>query len=130
MEKSLITLILCTSLITLSACVTTSGQNVLKDQTETSLQQQIIVGKTTKADIQRIFGEPENIASDDGEGHSHWLYQYSAAKTKAQTYIPIAGALIGGGDYQTKVLQIYFDKRGTVAKYTLDQGKGQTRMGL
>ena len=58
---------------------------------------------------------------------AHWLadyisYAYYSIQTRPETFIPYAGALVGGADSENSVVMINFDKRGILQSYTSSQG--------
>lgn len=58
----------------------------------------IRTGKTTRAEVIQLFGQPPNRISTGG-GKETWSYQYSEVKSRATaiTYVPIVGLFAGGG---------------------------------
>ena len=75
---------------------------------------QIQKGVSTKADVKRLVGEPQQIANDS-EGNQTWTYTYVRATAKGTSFIPIAGAFMGGVDTQNQTLTVKFNPQGTVS---------------
>lgn len=50
---------------TLAGCAS-SGNQQLKNETETSVQSKIQEGKTTKAEVKAFFGSPDGVSYTDG----------------------------------------------------------------
>jgi len=55
-------------------------------------------GKTTRAEVIQMFGQPPTRNSTGG-GKETWLYQYADIRSHASaiTYVPIVGLFAGGG---------------------------------
>ncbi len=66
--------------------------------------QQVQIGTTTRADVQRLFGEPWRIGIEDGSRTwTYALYRYSAF-----------------GPEQTRDLVVRFDAAGVVRSYSFN----------
>ena len=70
-------------------------------------------GVSTKADVKRLVGEPQQI-SNDSDGNQTWSYTYTRATAKGTSFIPIAGAFMGGVNTQNQSLIVKFNPEGTV----------------
>jgi outer membrane protein assembly factor BamE (lipoprotein component of BamABCDE complex) len=66
----------------------------------------IVKNKTTRADAQRLLGEPFRVGVDAGQ--NTWTYGYYRYRLFGPTY--------------TKDLVLYFNKDGTVSSYTFNTG--------
>lgn len=88
----------------------------------TEIQDRIIEGKTTKAEVKEWLGEPSGITKDK-DGNEVWNYSFSnfESQVRAETFIPIVGGLLGGSDtkQENRMLGITF-KRGVVYSYTFE----------
>jgi outer membrane protein assembly factor BamE (lipoprotein component of BamABCDE complex) len=105
------------TLSVLAGCAT--GNTSLTDETPTTLQQKLVKGKTTKADVIAQFGEPSERGADSGK--EYWAYQMAASSAK--TFIPFASAVTGSSGIAGKYLRIYFNKKGVVDSYDLNETK-------
>jgi len=89
----------------------------------------IVVGKTTKAEILDAFGAP-NVTTRDGSGRETWSYQRAATASQSSAagagYNPMAGLMswnvgVGAaGSSQTShmlTLSIKFDKSDIVSDF-------------
>jgi outer membrane protein assembly factor BamE (lipoprotein component of BamABCDE complex) len=95
-----------------------------KQITQQETVEKIEIGKTTKADVKALLGEPaEVIFSDNGD--EDWAYIYSKSTVRATSFIPVVGIVAGGADTKTSTLKVRFNKEGVVQKL----GKGQTTGG-
>lgn len=57
----------------------TSGNEKLKDQTQSSIQQQITEGKTTMSDVQSKLGTATTVSFTDA-GNEIWTYKYERVR--------------------------------------------------
>lgn len=100
----------------------TSGNQNLSGVSVTEIQDRIIEGKTTKAEIKEWLGEPSGITKDK-DGNEVWSYNFSnyESKMRAETFIPVIGGFIGGVDskHENRMLGITF-KNGVVYRYSFE----------
>jgi hypothetical protein len=82
-------------------------------------------GQTTEADLVKMFGDPENrtVNSDSGLTLT-WIY--SEAKVKGESFIPYAGAFMGGTKAKNKTLSATLTN-DLVASFTYSGGGTETR---
>ncbi|SFF33310.1 outer membrane protein assembly factor BamE [Paracidovorax wautersii] len=96
------------------------GNTAIVAEDAASLNAKLVPGKTTKADVQKLFGEPtEKMTSG---GMETWLYMH--ADTKARSYIPFVGAAMGNNGIDSTNLEIVWNPNGTVARHTLTKHSG------
>jgi hypothetical protein len=88
-----------------------NADNVAKIQT----------GKTTEADLVQMFGEPQQRGLKTG-GLKTLTWIYTESRVKGETFIPIAGAFMGGADTKTKSLTVSLGSDGTVTDYAFSGG--------
>lgn len=105
------------SLAALSGCAT--GNTSISNESNTTIQQKIVKGKTTKADLQAAYGEPSETGVS--EGKEYWAYQM--ARTSGIGMIPFASFVTGSNGISGKYLRINFDKKGIVDSYALSETK-------
>lgn len=116
------------SMAMLAGCV---GANVggNTDRINTSyVQEHVVVGKTTKEDVQKLFGSPREKLSDS-TGEERWIYEPNGGTNMlaaAGSMLPVPGlstaarmSEAGQGGGGAKLLQISFDKRGVVRRWSL-----------
>ena len=108
---------------------TTVGNEKMKNQTQSSIQQQITEGKTTKTEIQSLLGNAANVSFTDA-GNEIWTYRYSRATPQAINFIPVVSLFTRGADVTTKELVVMFDKNNLVSKYTLREVTDVVKSGL
>lgn len=89
MKKIALAVIIATGLV---GCAS-SGNQQLKNETETSVQTKIQEGKTTKAEVKSYFGSPDAVSYTDG-GNEIWKYAFAKVKVNGTTFIPFYGLSI------------------------------------
>ena len=72
---------------------------------------QIVIGQTTRADVQRMFGNPWRIGVDDGD--TTWTYGHYRYKLF--------------GRAKTRDLVVRFDANGVVSSYTFNTTEHEDR---
>lgn len=92
------------------------------------ISQHVIVGKTTKADVRRDFGEPKSgHISYSSDGKESWYYPVDEGFNlmgAAASLVPISGASsaasVANSQNQKDVnsLMIWFDKNGVVTRWS------------
>jgi len=101
----------------LSGCAT--GNTSIANESAASIQQKIVKGKTTKADLRAAFGEPSETGIN--EGKEFWAYQM--AQSSGKSYIPFASLVTGSSGISGKYLRISFNKKGVVESYDMTETK-------
>ncbi len=56
-------------------------------------------------------------------------YAFVEAAARPETYIPIAGAFIGGADARSSIVTFSFDGRGVLVDYTIATSQTGTALG-
>lgn len=121
-------LIITPLLLVLAGCVST-GNLALKEENTTTLQQKIVKGQTTKAEVITMFGEPQS-RSIDNTGIETWIYSYGQSRPDAMNFVPYASLLASGSTQTTRTMTISFTKSGVVDSYSLDESQNKVRTGL
>ena len=110
-------------LLLLAGCAT-SG----RDFDITSVQR-IEKASTTRGELEQWMGKPMAVGFDgDGNQTATWLY--TKAKSQPQSFIPIAGAFVGGVDVRQKQLIAVFDERGVVIDFNYNDSESEMNYGL
>jgi outer membrane protein assembly factor BamE (lipoprotein component of BamABCDE complex) len=82
-------------------------------------------GVSTRAQIEEMFGAPMNI-SLMGDGRRQMMYSFTESNhhVKGTTFIPIAGAFMGGseGTVHHQQLQVILTKADVVEDYVMNDG--------
>lgn len=107
----------------LAGCMKGGGGNQrLAGASTSEIQDRLVEGKTTKAEVREWLGEPGGI-SKSKDGTESWRYNLTnhEAQVKATTFIPYIGGLIGGHEAKSehRWLTINF-KNGIVTDYSFD----------
>lgn len=110
----------------LAGCAS-SGNQQLKNETETSVQTKIQEGKTTKAEVKSYFGSPDGVSYTDG-GNEIWKYAFANVKVNGTTFIPFYGLFHNGTNGTKKELTVLF-KDDKVQKYTMSESAINTKSG-
>jgi outer membrane protein assembly factor BamE (lipoprotein component of BamABCDE complex) len=101
---------------------------VLAKQDAATVSQSIVDGKSTKADVQTAYGDPNDTSFTDG-GNEIWKYTYAYATPTAASFVPVVGIFAGGANVDKKTLVILFDKSGVVVKHTMSSSHEQVKRG-
>ena len=121
MKMRIFPLVLCAALaapVTIVGCA--MGNTSIANEDSTSMAKKLIVGKTTRNDVQAMFGAPMEKGTQNGRE----FWSYRTLQTSARTFIPFVGLATGSSGTDGKDLMIYFDKSGLVTSYDLSQSKG------
>ena len=86
---------------------------------------QIKKGETTEADLVQMFGQPQN-RSVNSEGQTTLTWMYTQANVKGQSFIPFAGAFVGGTESKTKTLNVTLQD-GKVRTFACSGGGTESR---
>lgn len=111
------------ALIALIGCAT-SGSRINMDNLS-----RIREGETTKTEVVALLGKPWMV-SLTSDGKTILMYQYTKAKTKAVTFIPVVGLMKGGMDINQQILQILFDADDVVEKYVFNDSGSEIKTGF
>ncbi|HLX70115.1 MAG TPA: hypothetical protein VKV04_10865 [Verrucomicrobiae bacterium] len=82
-------------------------------------------GHTTEADLLKMFGEPENRAMNS-DGGLILTWTYAEASVRGESFIPYAGAFMGGARSKNKSLSAVLTN-SVVASFTYSGGGTETR---
>ena len=82
----------------LAGCAS-GGNEVLRSQDANAVDRHIIDGKTTRSEVERIYGPP-NATSFANAQTDIWIYRWARSTAKAENFIPYVGAFVGGRDVQ------------------------------
>jgi hypothetical protein len=111
----------------LGACAS-AGTMMLKDENPQTVAARIVEGKTTKDQVQSIYGPPTQTTFTDG-GNEISTYRYAYATPKPVNFVPIVGIFAGGADVQSKEPVVMFGKDHVVAKYSMREPRQEVLRG-
>lgn len=111
------------AMLALTGCFS-SGTKVTADQVA-SLQK----GTTTYDQVVAKLGKPQSV-STQSTGNKIAVYLFSKASANAASYIPIAGAFVGGATGESTLVTMTFNAAGTLVDYTSTESHVETNHGL
>ncbi len=103
-----------------------TGNESLKDATESQVKKQITIGVTTKDQVQEMFGSPIKTSYTDN-GSLIWTYQFD--DTTALTPQTVGSIIFTWGLAGTKTkgtrneLVVLFDENNVVKKFNMSNSK-------
>ena len=113
-------LLILVSLALLAGCAAYGNKKI----TDPEIVAKVEKGKSTKANVKEILGNPDTVDFSD-TGLEKWIYVYTKHQTRGATFIPVVGMFAGGADVKTDTLTVQFDKDGVV----MNVGGGQSTGG-
>jgi len=113
--------------VLLSGCAS-AGNEALSKQTSETLQQHIQKGVTTKAQVQAVLGQPQNVSFNNGR--EQWTYNFAHATPTAVDFVPVVNLFVHHANVDHKMLVILFDKNGVVENYSYTHGQSVYRSGV
>jgi hypothetical protein len=128
MKKILVVVSIAASAV-LGGCCVSAGNEALKDQSQTSVGNSIVEGKSNKADVQTAFGSANKVSFTDA-GLEIWSYEFDHATPRAINYVPVLNLPVHGANVEKKTLTVLFDERGIVKKYTFAESSNVVRGGI
>lgn len=123
----LITLL--SAFVVFTGCAVKTGNETLGEIEKTELDTKIIKGKTTKADIKIMLGDPDKTDFDNNSLEK-WTYSHTRKDAKAVNYVPVANWFVAGTNDTIKSLVIVFEDNGIVKNFITSDAKGETKGGL
>src|ERR1700693_1747027 len=85
------------------------GNEKLRSESETTVAQKIVEGKTTKAEIQKMFGSPGKASFTDN-GLEIWNYEFTKVSADAVSYIPLVNMFGSSASGKKNQLVVMFDQ--------------------
>lgn len=115
-------------LASLSACAS-AGNQILKNETQATLDAKIKIGETTQDQVKTMFGEPSGISFTDA-GNQIWTYTYAKGVVQARNFIPVVSLFSSGIDVDKKTVVILFDADKKVKNFSVQNSKEVQKSGL
>ncbi|MBV8471374.1 MAG: hypothetical protein JOY60_16095 [Burkholderiaceae bacterium] len=125
--KSVLVLGVC-AVFMLAGCAS-SGNAVLKSETETSVKDKLVEGKSTKSDVRNIYGAPMKTSFTDN-GSEIWTYEFSNMSADAISYVPIVNLFARSASGTKKELVVLYDKSDVVQRFTMSESNVTVKGGL
>ena len=119
---------LVTAALATTGCAS-SGNEVLRTQDANAIDLNIIDGKTTRSEVERIYGPP-NATSFANAQTDIWIYRWARSTAKAENFIPYVGLFVGGQDVQKKELVILFNEQNVVVRHSMRESTDSVRRNL
>ena len=116
------------SLCALAGC-TSSGNESIADATSATVAAQLIKGKTTQADVRRLYGDPIQT-SFSANGFETWEYEFTRLQSKPTNFIPYVNIVYSGSEGDKKTLVVFFDKQKVLQDYTMSTSRIDTSHGI
>lgn len=116
-------------LIAIAGCAGTAGNQKLSEHSQETIAQNIVVGKTTQAQVKSLLGEPTALTYTDG-GNEIYTYTFARATAQGVNYIPVINLFARGFDVNTKKLVILFDANKVVGKSNMSESQSETKGGI
>lgn len=122
------------SSVSLVGCVTTPrevGVMSIKNETQTSINQRIHAGKSTKADVLRELGEPTTKDLDDnGNGVERWTYTYFSHQEQVLGFLPFASMVKHDNSATAHYVIVFFKPNGIVRNVNVTDTTSQSTSGF
>ena len=104
------------------------GNQALKNESELTVRSKIVENKTTKDDVRKTFGSPDESSFTDN-GKEIWKYEFANIKADAVNYIPIVN-LFGSSSSGTKKQLVILFEGNVVSKYSMSESAHSVKTGL
>jgi outer membrane protein assembly factor BamE (lipoprotein component of BamABCDE complex) len=116
------------SALMLTGCASV-GNESLRKETETSVAQKIVQGKTTKSEVKAMFGSPTKTTFTDG-GLEVWNYDFSNVSADAISYVPIVNLFGASASGKKKELVVMYDTSDIVKRFSMSESDVTHKTGL
>jgi len=120
---------LATLAVAMLAGCASSGNTSIADATSSSVAAHIIKGRTTQADVRRVYGDPLKT-SFASNGKESCEYEFARLQSKPTNFIPYVSLVHSGAEGEKKSLVVFFDGNKVVQDYTLSTSKVDISQGL
>jgi outer membrane protein assembly factor BamE (lipoprotein component of BamABCDE complex) len=112
----------------LAGCIS-SGNESIADATNATVASQLLKGKTTQADVRRIYGDPIKT-SFSANGFETWEYEFTRLQSKPTNFIPYVNLVHSGAEGDKKSLVIFFDKQKVLQDFTMSTSRIDMSRGI
>lgn len=128
MKKQISVCVTVVAALFLTGCASV-GSESLRKETETTVSQKIVQGKTTKSDVRSMFGSPTKTSFTDG-GLEIWNYDFTNVSADAISYVPIVNMFGGSASGKKKELVVMYDEKDIVKRYSMSEADVHQKTGL
>jgi outer membrane protein assembly factor BamE (lipoprotein component of BamABCDE complex) len=105
------------------------GNESLRKETEGTVAQKIVQGKTTKKEVRAMFGSPTKTTFTDG-GLEVWNYDFSNVSADAISYVPIVNLFGASASGKKKELVVMYDTSDIVKRFSMSEADVTQKTGL
>jgi hypothetical protein len=105
------------------------GNDVLRTQDAKAVNQNIIDGKTTRSEVESMYGSPDGTSFASAQSEI-WVYRWSRFTSRPENFIPYVGLFVASNDVQKKELVILFNDQNVVIKHSMRETNETVRRNL
>lgn len=128
MKKYALTFASLLGALLLTGCASV-GNESLRKETESSVSQKIVQGKTTKSEVKAMFGSPTKTSFTDG-GLEVWNYDFANVSADAISYVPIINLFGASASGKKKELVVMYDTSDIVKRFSMSESDVKHKTGL
>ncbi len=128
MKQALVFVATCAAALTLIGCAST-GNEALRHESEAGITAKIVEGKTTKAEIRKMYGSPLKTTFTDG-GLEMATYEFSKVSSDFINYVPVVNLLGSSASGTKKELIVLFDRANVVLRFSMSESAVKQKTGL
>ncbi|MDA8416686.1 MAG: outer membrane protein assembly factor BamE [Betaproteobacteria bacterium] len=118
--------------VAMACCITgcaSTGNESIRAESGDTLKSKIVEGRTTRAQIQELFGAPTTTSFTDS-GLEIWTYSFTKMSADAISYVPIVNMFGASSSGTKKSLVVMFDKQNIVQRYAINESAVTQKTGL
>ncbi|MGG7606064.1 hypothetical protein [Massilia sp. BKSP1R2A-1] len=128
MKKQILTCVTIVAALALTGCASV-GSESLRKETEATVSQKIVQGKTTKSEVRAMFGSPTKTSFTDG-GLEIWNYDFANVSADAISYVPIVNLFGASASGKKKELVVMYDEKNIVKRFSMSEADVHQKTGL
>lgn len=128
MKKQILASTVLLAAVALTGCASV-GSESLRKETEGTVSQKVVQGKTTKAEVRAMFGSPTKTSFTDG-GLEIWNYDFTNVSADAISYVPIVSMFGGSSSGKKKELVVMYDEKDIVKRFSMSEADIHQKTGL
>ncbi|MBF0557383.1 MAG: hypothetical protein HQL08_01240 [Nitrospirae bacterium] len=115
-------------MVTMFGCASAGNQS-LRNETEVTVSQKVVEGKTTREEIRAMFGSPASTSFTDG-GLEIWKYELANMHGDAVNYLPIVNLFGRSASGTKKELVVLYDATGIVKRCSMSESAVSVKTGV
>lgn len=121
-------LALSVGVVLLGGCASVGNQQIA-DLHASQVSEKVIKGKTTEAEVRKMFGDPMKVSFTDS-GNEIWKYDFTKMHAKVQNFIPVVNWFTTGETGRKKTLVFFFNQKKIVENYSMSSSHVDTHAGI